>query len=168
MKLLTEHLNDWQQNLEASEKTLKHARQSRARVEKIAPACGFRTIADIDAAKINMYLKKMRKHGELVTLKQKDDDGEPIQKTRMISKRTSNHYTTVIKAFTKWLVEAFRAETDPLASLKRIPVLENDLTKKRRALTDDECAMLLDHTAKSEPSYGLSGEERAFVYEFAL
>jgi len=167
-RLLTDHLNDWQENITADEKTLKYAKQSWYRVKEIKESCGFKTIADINAHRVKTYLKKMRDEGEIVILKQKDKDGNPVKRLRKMSKSTSNHYLRSAKMFTRWLMKEQRVGTDPLDCLEMIDVFEKDLKKKRRALTDGECAKLLESTMVAESYQGLSGMERALIYEFAI
>ena len=167
-RLLINHLNDWQENIAADEKTLKHAKQSRYRAEKVIKSCGFKTIADIDAHKVKTYLKRMRDEGKVVILKQKDKDGNPVKRLRKMSKSTSNHYLRAAKMFTKWLMKEQRVGSDPLDCLEMIEVFEKDLKKKRRVLTDGECAKLLESTMLAERYQSLSGMDRALLYEFAL
>ncbi len=167
-KLLSKHLKDWQENIEAGEKTLKHAQQSHYRAEKVVKGCGFKTITDIDAHKVKTWLKKMRDQGEVVVLKQKGADGKPVRRLRKISKTTSNHYLRAIKMFTRWLAKQQRVSIDPLECLSMIDVMERDLKKKRRPLTDEECSRLLWYVENAESYQGLSGPDRALVYEVAI
>jgi len=68
----------------------------------------------------------------------------------------------------KWLMKEQRVGSDPLDCLEMIEVFEKDLKKKRRVLTDGECAKLLESTMLAERYQSLSGMDRALLYEFAL
>lgn len=80
---------------------------------------------------------------------------------------TSNHYLTAIKHFSKWLVKETRAGADPLLYLSRLNA-KTDLRRRRRSLTPEAFARLLDAAMRGQPFRYLPGPDRAFLYLLAV
>lgn len=83
------------------------------------------------------------------------------------SPRTSNAYLTAIKGFSKWLVRDRRASEDVLLHMSHLNT-KVDLRRQRRTLTADETARLIAAAASGEEYRGLSGPDRAALYQVAL
>jgi integrase len=80
---------------------------------------------------------------------------------------TSNHYLTAIKHFSKWLVKDGRAGIDPLAHVSRLNA-KTDVRRRRRSLAPEAFTRLLDAAMQGQPFRRLPGEDRAFLYLFAV
>jgi integrase len=79
---------------------------------------------------------------------------------------TVNHYLTALKGFTRWLLRDGRAGSDPLAFLPRQNA-QADVRVERRALSPDEFSAFLDAARRGKPIRGLSGADRAVLYQLA-
>jgi len=107
--------------------------------------CGFRTWADIDKSRVEMYLGGLRDK---------------------VGQRTYNAYVTAIKTFASWMVnEANRAAASPVEKLKIVKVRD---TKQRRALDADELCTLIEATVRGPARYGTTGLDRAVAYLLAV
>jgi integrase len=77
-----------------------------------------------------------------------------------------NHYLTAIKGFTRWLVRDRRAPLDPLTCLSRLNG-ETDVRVERRTLDTAELAAFVRAARAGQPFRGLSGDDRAVLYQLA-
>jgi integrase len=79
---------------------------------------------------------------------------------------TANHYLTAIQSFCRWLGTNGRMPKTPILAIKKQFIPEQSPEDGRRAATDKEIKRLLK-SIKGE-SYGLSAEQRYYVYQTAL
>ena len=147
---LVEHIDDFKRSIQEREKTGKHAHMTIQQVKDIVGGCRFFVWSDIRADDVSAYLKQLR-------------DGR-----RKLSKITSNHYLTSMKAFCDWMVTNKRASESPLDTLQRLRVVKKEEKRRRIALTVEEVERLLEATAKAPADYGMTGYERALLYLFAI
>ena len=147
---LTEHIEDFRQSILRRKKTTKHADETIHKVKDVVDGCGFTVWSDITADAVDRYLEELR-------------EGQ-----RQLSQTSSNHYLTAMKAFCDWMVANKRASESPLDPLKRLTVSKSDQEHPRAALTVEEVERLLKATVKAPMSYGMSGYERALLYQFAI
>ena len=125
--------------------TPKHRKLTMTRVRRLVEGCGFRSVGEIDAEKVEACLKQVR---------QADDLGA----------RTYNHYLQAIDEFGKWLVASRRLVTNPVAGIERLNA-ETDVRHKRRALSPEDVSRLVESARSSgEDVQGYSGELRARAY----
>ncbi len=125
-----------------------HAKQQTARVKRIAKGCRFRSVSDIDAARVRAWL-----HEQV--------------KADAFGLSTRNGYVTAFKTFGNWLHRNGRAADNPVAHLSRRNAAP-DVRHERRALTADECRALLKATAKADKHHAMDGPQRALLYRVAL
>src|SRR4051812_38344057 len=62
-KPLAAHLDDWQRNMEAQGRTVKHARQFRYRAEKVCTLSGAKRLSNLAPTSIQAALKAMNDAG---------------------------------------------------------------------------------------------------------
>jgi integrase len=146
MKSLTELIAIYGGSLRARERTQKYVTTATKAITRICDKCGFVFFADIDAGKVESYLKRRR------------DDG--------LSFNRSNLLLTYIKGFVKWCLDSGYATESPLRTLKKLNAKE-DRRRIRRALEVEELKRLIATTATAKPRHGLTGHERSLIYALA-
>jgi site-specific recombinase XerC len=146
---LSELLDAWVRNLTAKNRTAGYVEKSRYRVQRLLDACGFAYWAEISSEAIEEQLAQWR-----------EDERERM------SIETSNHYVGRFKAFCTWCVKRRRIGVSPLADLSRLNA-RVDRRHQRRPLSMDELGWLLSITPLRKDLQGISGEDRAMVYEAA-
>ncbi len=144
---LPEHLVDWRLGLLAKGTTEKHANLVSRRVGRVLSDCRFIYWPDLSASKVQAYLAELR-------------DGDA-------SIQTSNFYLQAAKQFCRWMVRDGRASDNPLQHLQGGNV-RTDRRHDRRALTDDELLTLLDVTQNGPMCFGMTGPDRAMLYQLAV
>ena len=153
---LSEHIADWKADLLARGNTAKHAKISAYRVESVAKACGFKFYADISAAKVQQELADRRKDAV-------DADGKPV---RGLSIQSTNFYLSCCKSFCRWMMRERRATVNPVEYLDGQNVA-TDKRHIRRNLNQSDFAKLLTAAQAGPERYGMTGAERALIYELA-
>jgi integrase len=125
--------------------TPKHQKLTMTRVKRLVEASGAKTLADLDAEKVEEALKEIRRAEDL-------------------GARTYNHYLQAIDEFGKWLVSSKRLTINSVAGIDRLNA-ETDVRHARRALTIEEVARLVDSARSSGCDVqGYDGELRARAY----
>lgn len=125
--------------------TPKHQKLTMTRVTRLVEASGAKTLADLDAEKVENCLKEIRRADDL-------------------GARTYNHYLQAIDEFGKWLVSSKRLTINPVAGIDRLNS-ETDVRHKRRALTTEEVGKLVESARSSGVDVqGYDGELRARAY----
>ena len=155
-KTLAEHIADWRADLLARGNTRQHADLSAHRVESMANACGFKFFSDISAAKIQSELADRRK----------DKLGADDKLERGLSIQSTNFYLACAKSFCRWMMHERRAPVNPVEYLDG----QNAATDRRhirRMLSPVDMAKLLTAAQSGPERYGMSGQERALIYELA-
>ena len=144
---LTEHLEDFVQDLHAKGRTERHILATRRHIETIAEDCNAETIDGLTGAAVQVAIGVLRDAGK--------------------SLRTCNSYLTSIKALTRWLRKERRAPDDPLTGLSKYNE-ETDRRHIRREMTPDELVQLLIFTeGYTTANHNLCGPDRAMVYRVA-
>lgn len=151
LRPLAEHLDDWLGVLLARGASAKYATMKSSRLRQLfaGPRCKFARLSDLSASKVELQLADWRREH------------------RRFGIRTSNHYLSAAKAFTRWLVRDRRLETDPFAGLEGGNV-DLDIRMGRRELADDEITWLLRATRHGPVRRRLPGPEREVLYLTAL
>ncbi len=140
---IEEHLAAFDRSLDNT--TAKHRKLTMTRVRRLVEASGASVLSDLDAEKVEEALKDIR---------HEDDLGA----------RTYNHYLQAIDEFGKWLVSSKRLASNPVAGIDRLNA-ETDVRHKRRALTSEEVARLVEAARGSGCEVqGYTGELRARLY----
>jgi len=139
------HLEEFQNSLEAKENTKKHVKLAMSRVKRITKGCRFKTLGDLDATRVEIFMTKIRK-------------------AEGFGPRTYNHYLQAIESFCNWLVSRRRLASNPVVGIPRLNT-NTDVRHQRRALSDDEFVQLVRSAADSNKSIQCyTGEERARIY----
>ena len=144
---LLEQVDDFEQHLLNKGDTAKHAKRTSGCVRSVIAGCRWRRWADISPSEFLRFVAERRSSG--------------------ISIRTHNVILGAVKAFCRWMVADRRAPQNPLAYLQS----QNDRTdprRERRAFAAEELRILLKHTADGPDRSGLSGAERATLYQLAV
>jgi site-specific recombinase XerD len=155
-KLLSEHIADWKDSILARGKTKQHAELSAYRVKSIMESCGFKFYSDISAAKIQKTLADRREDKVA-------DSGKPM---RGLSVQSANFYISCCKSFCRWMMRERRAVVNPVEYLECQSV-STDRRHVRRTLSPIDMAKLLTAAKAGPERYGMSGAERALIYELA-
>jgi integrase/recombinase XerD len=128
--------------------TAAHAVRAVQKCRTAFNACGFLTLADLDAAPVERWLAGRRS-------RPKADGG--------IGPQTSNHLTAALKAFGNFLVKNDRVLANPFRHLAKLNV-EADIRHARRALCPDEFDRLLAAARCGAVRRGMGGGDRAMLY----
>jgi len=144
---LSEHLAEYGTFLRAKGRTRKHVGETVAKCRAVLDGCGFRSVADLSASRVQEWLASLRERG--------------------LSASTANHYLRAIKSFTVWLVRDGRTGENRLAYLRALDT-KADRRHERRALSDDEARRLLAVAERGTPVLGMPGSLRALTYRLAL
>ncbi len=144
---LADHIGDWERDLLNRGRTPKHASLSAGRVRRAVEACKFASIPDLSASRVQEYLAELRQGGAGVA--------------------TCNHVLTALKMFCRWLVKDRRAAGSPLAHLSAGNA-QVDRRHRRRDLSGEELALLLEVTRQAPTRFGLTGPDRAMLYAVAV
>jgi integrase/recombinase XerD len=144
---IAEHLGAYRDYLLSKGSSERHVAATIRIIEATAKACGWQTVADIDASQLASHFNAMRANG-----------------TRA---RTINWHRASLRGFGRWLHLAGRCAVHPLLN---VPVLNEQTDRKRvrRALSDDEIRRLLDAARKQPRRFGLDGQDRAMLYRAAV
>jgi len=149
---LLEHLDTFLRSLRARGRAEKYVRNLERRIKDVCQGtedfqgCGFRTWADLDAAKLERHLHERRQKG--------------------LSARTSNHVLAACREFARWGMEQGLGSTDPLASAKPVNA-RVDVRRRRRALTLDELRRLIRAAQSGPEVLGVPGSVRSWAYRLA-
>ena len=145
---LTGHLDDFQAHLtDKGTPGRKHPAITRRRVEKVLALASIRKVSELSVSKVQGALAKMR------------DEGFSIQ--------TINHHVTGLKSFSRWLWREGRGREHRLEHLSTSSP-ESDRRRRRRTLTPEEAARLVQAAEHGPIVRGMSGPDRARLYALAL
>lgn len=144
---LADHLANFRKALEAKGGTRKHAMVTAHRAERVLNLAHARRISDLSLSKALDALAALRDEG--------------------LSQETINHHVRAVKAFSRWLHRDGRAREHALAHLATSNP-EADRRRKRRALTSEEAARLVQAAERGPVVKGMTGPDRAVVYRLAL
>ena len=144
---LTEHLQDFRQNIEHRGKAKRYAVQTHGRVAKLCTLAKAKRLSHLNRASIERALSVLRD-------------------TEDVSGQTLNHYVRCAKQFSRWLRDEGRTRDDALAGMK--PAQVTELRHERRALSADEQRLLVAAAEGNGSVLGTSGPDRAMLYRAGL
>jgi integrase len=146
------HLEDYRRSLASGTNTAGYVALTARRVQTVLlDGCGCRQVNDIEECRVADFLARLRA-------------GEVGVEGKSIGLKTSNHYATAVKGFTRWLLLNGRAWRDPLAKLKKLNA-KVDVRHQRRDLSPAELTALLEAARTSTDNFrGLTGTDRHFLY----
>lgn len=145
-KAIGESVGVWGREL-ALKDTEKHVRESTIKVKKIAKAAKWHVVTDINAGDLAIWLEAEIKAGK--------------------SLNTLNHYIRAIKTFIAWLVDNEVLTASPLRRIKLFNA-DTDPRRVRRPLTIKELGRLLAAAECGRVVHGMTGYERALLYQMAI
>ena len=126
----------------------KHARLVVYRVTALLNGIGATFHSDVSPETVGRHLAEQRAKG--------------------MSVQTSNNYVKDAKAFLNWMLRTKRAAENPIACLAKQQVTARSRKQVRRALEPAEGATLLRVAQTGRDYYGMTGEERYWLYRLAL
>lgn len=141
-------VDDYVASLEMSNGANEHTVDTRSKIEKIIAHAGVTRGIDLASAHVVAY----------TTLRMKAEN---------ISARTVQSYIVAIKGYSDWCRRTGRMASDPMADL-RSPSPSKDRRYERRALSREEWGYLRRAAEAGDVVKGLTGLERAVLYELAL
>ena len=144
---MVDHLKAYRQHLTTQNDVAKHVGQTCSAIEKVLEGCGFKTFDDLQVASVENWITEKR------------------QGTRFGIK-TANYHTKALKAFLNWMVRDGRAPSNPLKHLAELNA-KVDVRRQRRSLSHEDFTRLVEAARKGKPYRGLSGPDRALLYEMA-
>ncbi|QEG37725.1 Tyrosine recombinase XerD [Bythopirellula goksoeyrii] len=143
---LEKHIQDFEKSL--SDNTPKHVKLTISRIRCVVDGCKFETVADLEPDAVVVFLRD-------------------YCKSKNLGRKTYNHYVQAIDSFCNWMLLTKRIGSNPLLGLERLNA-EVDVRKKRRALTADEIALLVESARQSGIEIQCyDGETRARIYLLA-
>ena len=144
-KTVKSHLADYENKMRVAKRDPQYISETVGYIRRICKS--FRSVGDINADAVVRFARQLK------------DDGR--------SSRTIEAYLTAVKGFTKWLSENDKLLRDPLTSVKK-PDPKADRRLERRILAPVEWQWLAAVTASRPVRYGMTGTERALLYETAI
>lgn len=149
-------LSEYTASLENDGNTPKHVAQIGFRITKIIDQAGFTMYSEIDNARAKNAVCEVQKSGQFKT------------------NSTANKYLEAIQAWTKWMYENGRWDSDPLDrpfksganNRKQFRTIKGDTrnSRPRTILTQQEFDRLLVSTRKQKVIRNLTGEKRFWLY----
>jgi integrase len=146
---LDKHLADYKASLVANGRVQEYVDIVVSRIRVIFDKCRFRCFSDISPEPVHRFLAQLRDGGK----------GASIE--------TSNQYLRSLKQFCNWMVRNNRAKESPVTHMQGLNSAL-DQRRRRRALTPDECARLIDAAKNGPIRWSMPGPERALLYGLAL
>ncbi len=144
---IREHAAEFIAFMESKENDPKHVRSTRTYIERVITLASIERIGDLSPSAV------MRAIGSLKA------DG--------LSARALNAYLTAIKSFSRWLKRDGRTADYALETLSKFNE-QADRRYIRRALTPEEAARVIQAAQAGPIVGGLSGPERAILYDLAF
>jgi len=127
---LADHLEDFLGDMRRRGRSDKHLANLEFRVGKLIADCQWGAARDVSA-----------------------DSFQAWRRQQEFSSKTVNDYLEAAKSFFNWLIKNGRAVENPLRMVEKV---ERQLTRERRAFTDDEVRQLLEATVERKPLYLLA------------
>ncbi len=171
---LSEHLDDWRQDMIAGGNSAKHVAQYFDRASKLSALAVGQPLSDLEQGRTAKAIasslatiQKATRASLFASL-----NAKAIQKALATlidagkSNQTVNHYRAALRAFCRWAYEKGRISESPMIGVKGYNA-EVTKTKERRALSRDELDRLIESARAGPIRYGMTGEVRAWAYRVA-
>ena len=147
---LVKNVADYQTSLRAGGKSETHIQGTVNRIRAIINFCGWKTIKDIEAFRVDRYLQNLR--------------------TANRSATTINHYQAALRAFCGWLKRYGRMQNNPVDFMNKLKTHP----AQRGILTAEQFRTLIEKTVDNKQEFyeirrkklkfQLSGPSRATLY----
>ena len=147
---IAQHLSAYKKVLSNRGTTAKHVVMTCNRLKFVLDGCKIGKLRDITRDTVSDFLHGLR-----------------TRERNPIGPRTFNHYIQTLDGFCRWLVATNRMSRNPLTGVERLNA-EVDVRHRRRSLSSDEMAKLIDAAKKSNKRVqSFSGELAAKLYLFS-
>jgi integrase len=173
---LAEHLAEWRAGMLARGMTTRHADQYHTRAARVAALARGACLDDIDTAgrTPEAVARAARALADAVRPARLSDLTPERVQTALArlraggkSNQTVDHHRAAARAFCRWACDTGRLRDNPMRGVKGFNV-EEDRRHRRRALTPDEAARLLQAAERGPVVRGMTGPDRARLYALAL
>jgi integrase len=142
-----EHIAEFVAGMESKGDGRKHVRSTRTYLERVISLAGIGRITDLTPSSVLQAVAVIKAEGR--------------------SARAVNAYLAAAKSFSRWLKRDGRAADYALETLVAQNV-QADRRRIRRALAPEEAARVIQAAARGPEAGGLSGPDRAMLYDLAL
>lgn len=142
---VADHAADWLAYLDSRRSTAKHRTQMSRYIASFLAASKVGTWPEITATNVTAWARH--------------DLGDSLA--------TQNRKMRALKMFCRWLHSDNRAPTDALKALRLRTVQDGDRKYVRRSFSFDEFKLLVEAAYTGPCRFGLTGEDRAMLYELA-
>lgn len=179
-RAIREHIDDFARENRSNPRGLtpQHIERKITSIRAMVRKAGWERITHITLQSTQDLLTRLRLGESLDVAAERDGAGEAVRGRPAApatgedvgqgrSPRTLNLYRAYLKNFTRWLHRKGRIAMDPLAGLERFRTAGHE-TFSRRALTVAEQHRLVRAAIDNGPLSGISGQDRAMLYRFAL
>lgn len=140
------HLANFRASFDSANRTVNHIEHLVKVIRGVAKSAGFVCIRDISPDAVNRYASDLR---------------------RKRSARTVQSHLGALKQFTAWLTRIHKLPFDPLSSIRK-PNPNSDRKRERRMLLPEEWVWLKATTEGGQTAFGMTGHERAVLYDLAI
>lgn len=134
---LAAHIGAYVADLTAKGRAEMYVYNANRRLRILADACSWATLTDIDANSFIKWREKARRTPQ----------NGPGRTGEVASAETVNQYLETARGFLSWCVSAGRFGSNPLATVAKVT---GEARRKRRALSDEQVAKLLDVTPEDQ------------------
>jgi integrase/recombinase XerD len=152
---LTEHIDDYEQELKSRNRDPKYVRQTISEIRKLTAIAKAKSVSDLMLSGIQAAIGKIL------------GDGKP---KRGNSARTLNSFIRSVKSFSKWLKDDRRISEDALCGLKMYDE-DSDRRNRYREITAEEIDWLILATGRKEATnrkFAIGGPDREMLYRIAF
>jgi integrase len=144
---MDEHIAEFIAGMESKGCDPKHVRSTRTYIERVVTLAGIERIADLTPSAVMQAVAALKTDG--------------------LSARAVNAYLTAAKSLSRWLKRDGRTVDYSLETLAKLNE-QADRRRIRRALTPEEAAKVIQAAQAGPEAGGLTGPERAMLYDLAL
>jgi len=156
VKPIREHIDDYKQSLADSGATPEYVQKTIHRITSMVDETKAVFLTDLAATALTRFLADRR---------QAKREGDSIRPG--LSVKSSNHYLAAAKSFANWLVKERRLSENPYVHLSVMNAKANR-RHVRRALEPAELRRLLTATSGGPDRFGMSSEQRFWLYRIAV
>jgi integrase len=140
---ITETAKVWKADMKSKGRSVIHVRECGNVINKVADACGWKSLRDMERNALEKYLQLRR-----------DADG--------ISARTYNKHIALVHAFGRWCQRRGLLMVNPFQGMEHLNQ-KTDVRRQRRTLTAVEVNAIVT-TARTRATDSWKGENRATAY----
>ncbi len=163
-----EHIAEFIAGMESKDCDPKHVRSTRTYLDRIVKLARIERVADLNPSAIMQAVAILKTDGPPDVPKRPAKEGdEAASKPKGLSARAVNAHLTAVKSLSRWLKRDGRTADYALETLGKQNE-QADRRRIRRALTPEEAARVIRAAVSGPEAGGLSGPDRAMLYDLAL